>query len=303
MQPYPFTDDLSTSASTRSDGARRLAGRTLCLVLATLLTGCEWEIFTDDKDGNSSRVDVTSRLTGAEIGVSSLAESLPIYTDGLGMEVVTEIETSAVRQVILAAPDSPFSAQLTLTQFMDGVGRNVTDNPGKLVFYAPDASAYAMAFQNAGGNLTLPPTPQGEFGIVGFGRDPDNNLIEMVQSSEAEGPYFAAFGIGVSNLEAARDFYQDMVGLEEILFLEIPERYDEYIMGTTEDATLPLVLMNWTDGSNRRYEGNETSVRLATTDPEALAEQTTPRGENFPQDLDGNRLLIRSQPLVLEDAD
>lgn len=125
---------------------RQLAGLAMSLFLAFLLTGCEWEVFTGDKERDPARVDVTSHLTGAEIGVSSLTASLPIYIDGLGMEVVTEIETSAVRQVILAAPDSPFNAQLTLTQFMDGVGRNVTDNPGKLVFYTPDAEAYASDF-------------------------------------------------------------------------------------------------------------------------------------------------------------
>lgn len=261
--------------------------------LLLLLAGCEWEMFSDsdDRDQNDDSSPLQSQVTGAELGVSSLTASLPVFTDGLGMEIVTEIDTSAVRQVVLTSSGSPFTAQLTLTEFRDGVGRPLDNNPGKLVFFTPDASALAMAFANAGGDVTLPPTQQGDFGIVGFGRDPDRNLIEFAQRDDAEGPYFAAFGLGVSNLEEALEFWTGVVGLEERLFLQT-QSYDEYILGTDEPQTLPLVIMNWTNGVEQRYQGNETRVRVATEDPQELARRTTPNGEEAPQDPDGNRLII-----------
>lgn len=269
----------------------------LTLFFLLVLAGCEWEIFSDpdDRDRDRNRSPLESRITGAEIGVSSLTASLPVFTDGLGMEVISEVDTSAVRQVVLGSPDSPFMAQLTLTEFLDGVGRTLDNNPGKIVFFTPDASTLAMAFANAGGDVTLAPTPQGEFGIVGFGRDPDRNLIEFAQRDDAEGTYFAAFGLGVSDLEEALEFWTDVAGLEERLFLRT-QSYDEYILGTEEPETLPLVIMHWTNGVEQRYQGNETRVRIATEDPEELARRTTPRGEDFPQDPDGNRLIIRPLP-------
>lgn len=263
-----------------------------------LLTGCEWEIFTDSDDRDRDKdptPSAESRVTGAELGVSSIEASLPVYTDGLGMEVISEVDTSQVRQVTLASENSPFTARLTLTQYLDGVGRPLDNNPGKIVFFTPDATELARSFANAGGDLTLPPEDQEVYGRVGFGRDPDRNLIEFSEQEDAEFSYFAAFGLGASNLEEARDFWQDVVGLEELAFLKT-DRYDEYILGTREADSLPLVLMHWTDDNDQRYRGNETRVRVAVSDPEALALAATPEGEDYPQDPDGNRLIIQALP-------
>lgn len=70
--------------------------------------------------------------------------------------------------------------------------------------------------------------------MVGFGRDPDKNLIEIAETSPTGATYLAAIGIGASDLEQARDFYAERVGLTERQFLGT-DRYDEYIMGTPED--------------------------------------------------------------------
>jgi hypothetical protein len=53
------------------------------------------------------------------------------------------------------------------------------------------------------GTITLPPTPQEGFGgvVVGFGRDTDHNLIEIVCYPHAQHSFLSAVGIGVSNLQ------------------------------------------------------------------------------------------------------
>ncbi|MGM0569495.1 VOC family protein [Marinobacter sp.] len=270
------------------------------LIIAFTLTACDWSVaFGDDpdEDDNDENLSpVTSQVTGFELGVSDLDMSLPVYRDGLGMEVVEEAETDTSVRVTLASPVSPFDATLTLIEFTDGLGRNLQDNPGKIVFFTSDATALANRFANAGGVVTLPPENQGEFGVVGFGRDPDRNLIEIAEASPTGATYLAAVGVGASDLDAAREFYEERVGLTERRFLST-ERYDEYIMGTPEDRpSLSLVLMHWTDDSEPRYRYNETRVQLISEDPEEVVERTWSEEDGRTQDPDGNRLIIDEEP-------
>ena len=146
----------------------------MALLLATLLTGCEWELFDknadedDDNEEEMEPIDSASQVTGLEIGVSDLAMSLPVYRDGLDMRIVDDETTDNSRRITLESPGSPLEATLTLIEFTDGVGRNLQDNPGKIVFYTPDAEALANQFATAGGRVTLPPTEQPGFGAVSY---------------------------------------------------------------------------------------------------------------------------------------
>ncbi len=294
-----------------SRGGLPCARRHFLTALVTLaftisLAGCDWATIMggeqDEEDNGGEQLDpVISQVTGFEPGVSNLNMSLPVYTDGLGMEVINETETGTSLRVTLASPASPFDTTLTLIEFTDGLGRNLQDNPGKLVFYGPDVEAMASSFDIAGGVITLPPEQQGDLGVVGFGRDPDNNLIEFVESPTSAGVFMAAVGIGVSDLEDARDFYNERVGLTELMFLET-ERYDEYIMGNPNRPDLSLVLMHWTDDVERSYRGNETRIRLVSEDPREITDRTYSEEDGRIQDLDGNRLIIGEDPVNLGGA-
>lgn len=297
---------------TKLTGLRSLTRRGLLpglitLILALALAGCDWATVigggTDDDDESGEDLPpVASQVTGFELGVSDLDMSVPVYREGLGMTVVERTETGSSLRVTLASPATPFQATLTLIEFTDGVGRNLQDNPGKLVFFTTDADALANRFANAGGVIHVPPADQGELGVVGFGRDPDKNLIEIAEVPQVTATFLSAVGIGVSDLEQARDFYDFRVGLTERRFLET-DSYDEYIMGTPEgQPSLSLVLMHWTDDSEQRYRGNETRVRLVSEDPEEVTDRTWSEEDEGPRDLDGNRLIIADEPADLENA-
>lgn len=275
----------------------------LALLMVSLLSGCEWEIFDEDADDDDDQQEelepVASQVTGLELGVSDLDMSLPVYRNGLDMRIVDDTTTGDSRRITLESPGNPLQATLTLIEFTDGVGRNLQDNPGKIVFYTPDAQALANQFELHGGRVTLPPTEQEGFGVVGFGRDPDDNLIEIAESSRVPLIMLAAVGIGASDLDAARDFYRDQVGLTEKQFIQTGS-YDEYIMGTPEGlSSLSLVLMHWTDDVDRPYRGNVTRVRLVSENPAEVTERTFSEDDDQTQDPDGNQLIIDDEPADL----
>lgn len=294
---------MDTTLTRRESSRPALLTCLMALFLMLPLTGCEWELFDKDADTEEDDDDglepVASQVTGLELGVSDLEQSLRVYRNGLDMRLVNQIDTDNSRRAILESNGSPLQATLTLIEYTDGLGRNLQANPGKIVFYTPDAEALANQFATAGGRVTLPPTEQEGYGVVGFGRDPDNNLIEIAESDEIPLIMLVAVGIGASDLDAARDFYRDQVGLTEKQYIETAS-YDEYIMGTPEGrSSLSLVLMHWTDDVERQYQGNETAIRLISEDPEEVTDRTFSELDEQTQDPDGNELIIDEEPADL----
>jgi len=224
-------------------------------------------------------------MSAAGIGVSDLDAAVTLYTDGLGMREVERLVRDDRIEVVLQSADSRGS-QIILMDFTDGVGRNFQQNPGKLVFYARDAQLFANRFTTAGVRITVPPAPQSSVGnvIVGFGRDLDNNLIEIVGEPEATDSFFGAFGLGVSNLETARDYYVDVLGFEESQFLQIPGQYDEYILTSPVPGSSAVVLMNWTNASVRNYTDNPVKLQLDVAYPDQLAEDIRQAGGEVNRD-------------------
>ncbi len=252
-------------------------------------------------------------LGAAAIGVTDLEAAVALYTDGLGLREIRRQSRQNRIEVVLESRDGRGS-QVVLMDFTDGLGRNFQQNPGKLVFYVNDPEDFAAAFTAAGGRIIIPPAPQPSVGnaVVGFGRDLDNNLIEIVGNPTANAPYLSAFGVGVSDLQAARDFYVDTLGFEEDQFLQIPGQYDEYILTSPVPGSSAVVLMNWTNGSVRNYQDNPVALVLEVSDPQAYADrieavglpvtQTPVRSEEpdlagavvgYAEDADGTVLEIR----------
>ncbi|KAA0691279.1 hypothetical protein DT594_17000 [Halopseudomonas laoshanensis] len=216
-------------------------------------------------------------MGAAGIGVEDLEASVGFYRAGLGMQEVTRRSREDREEVVMRSADGRGS-ELVLMGFTDGVSRNYQQNPGKLVFYVNDPDQYALDILAAGGRVTVPPAFQAGLGVtVGFGRDLDNNLIEFVGSADALQSYFGAFGIGVSDLQAARDFYVDDLGFRELIYLPIPFQYNEYILQGQGGSA--LVLMNWTHGAPRNYTDNPVKLELRSMSPEGFAQALSDAGE------------------------
>lgn len=254
------------------------------LLLPLLLAGC----LGGGGSGSDSAEPPTrpaanpSYLEAIGLGVTDLDAAVSFYRNGLGMRELQRLTREDRIEVVMESADRRGS-QLLLMEFTDGVGRHYQQNPGKLVFYAKDATAFAERFEAVGGRITAPPSPQAEYDgtLVGFGRDPDNNLIEMVGVPTLTDSFLAAVGIGVSDLQQARRLYGDALGLTEQEFLQVPGLYDEYTLLSPVPGGSALVLMHWTNGSQPNYQDNPVKLQLASADPQALADSLASAGADI----------------------
>jgi predicted enzyme related to lactoylglutathione lyase len=80
--------------------------------------------------------------------------------------------------------------------------------------------------------------------------------------------YLGATGIGVSDLRASAEFYKAALGMTELRTVKI-DYMDEIIL--VHESRSALVLMHWTDGSQRNYKDVPVKLVFYVTDPVAAA--------------------------------
>jgi lactoylglutathione lyase len=88
---------------------------------------------------------------------------------------------------------------------------------------------------------------------------------------KATKPYVGAVGIGVSDLARSVDFYTRVLGMQKLQTFKLPYM-DEVVVGFPTRRGSAIVLMHWTDGSERRYEDQPVKVVLYVPDPQAAAD-------------------------------
>lgn len=89
-------------------------------------------------------------------------------------------------------------------------------------------------------------------------------------------PLLSAVGIGVSDLAKSTDFYVNVMGMEKIRSYHL-DYMDEEVLGYPE-AESYIVLMHWTDGSQRAYKDLPVKLVTRTQDPKALQEKIRAAG-------------------------
>lgn len=115
------------------------------------------------------------------IGVSDLAKSADFYTRVLGMKVITTFKLDYMDEIVVGYEGK--GAALVLMHWTDGSVRNYRDNPIKIVLYVPDPQAAADAIRAEGLEIVREPRPVPGLGdaVVGFAKDPDGYLVELLQ--------------------------------------------------------------------------------------------------------------------------
>ena len=125
--------------------------------------------------------------TGAVgIGVSDLQRSVAFYRDVLGMRELMTFSLPHMDEVVLGWGRK--GASIVLMQYTDGSDPVTSDLPVKLVLYVDDPVTVADTIRRAGFTIEREPEPVPTLGgaVVGFAKDPDGYLLELLQAP-AEG--------------------------------------------------------------------------------------------------------------------
>ncbi|HEY0821490.1 MAG TPA: VOC family protein [Rhizobacter sp.] len=118
------------------------------------------------------------------LGVRDLARSADFYQRVLGMKQLQTFKLPYMDEIVLGLEGSRGSA-IVLMHWTDGSERHYGSNGLKLVFYVPDPKAVAQRFRAEGLEVVREPEPVPALGntVVGFAKDPDGHLIELLQAT------------------------------------------------------------------------------------------------------------------------
>ena len=121
-----------------------------------------------------------SSVSAFGIAVSDLETSAAFYRDTLGMTPIATFSLDYMEEIVLAFPNG--GSAIVLMEYTDGKDRIVTDIPNKIVFRVNDPTAFAAKIREAGYEIVRDPIPSEAVGgaIVGFAKDPDGYLIEIL---------------------------------------------------------------------------------------------------------------------------
>jgi len=125
---------------------------------------------------------MSSYLGAVGIAVSELDTSAAFYTELLGMVELQTFELPNMKEIVLGFKGVR-SASVILMKYTDDTRPNCKNNPVKLVFYVPDAKSTLEAIRDANHIVVKEATEYPSMGgvIIGFAKDPDGYLIEIVQ--------------------------------------------------------------------------------------------------------------------------
>lgn len=115
------------------------------------------------------------------IAVSDLDASADFYTTMIGMVELQRMELPTMRQIVLGFEGVRGASVILMKHDDDSI--NCADNPVKLVFYVPDTAAMLEDMRAANYVIHMEAKPLEILGgaIVGFAKDPDGYLIELIQ--------------------------------------------------------------------------------------------------------------------------
>jgi len=114
------------------------------------------------------------------INVSDLARAERFYTEGLGLEVLTRINTPNVREVIVGTPGE--GSQLMLAKHATDDGTPEPAGIWKVFLFTDDVAALYEAAIVAGAEAVQPPARLEQFKVtIAFVKDLDGYLLELGQ--------------------------------------------------------------------------------------------------------------------------
>ncbi len=136
---------------------------------------------SDTETKQTVSTTIPTAVSAMGIGVSDLQTSAAFYRDLLGMRPVMDFKLAHMDEIILVAPLG--GSAIVLMHWTDGSERNYKNLPIKIVVRTPDPAGLVAKIRDAGYTIVRDAVPAPEVGnaIVGFARDPDGYLIEILE--------------------------------------------------------------------------------------------------------------------------
>lgn len=121
-------------------------------------------------------------LSAVGIGVKNLKTSEAFYQDILGLNTLRTYELGYINEIVLGYK-SPKSAALVLMNWPDQK-RRYDGTDVKLVFYVKDPGAVIERIRGYGFEVLREASPIEALNgrVVGLARDPDNYVVEVIES-------------------------------------------------------------------------------------------------------------------------
>jgi catechol 2,3-dioxygenase-like lactoylglutathione lyase family enzyme len=208
------------------------------------------------KESSAQNDPSTSYIAAAAIGVTDLDASEEFYTSLLGLKRRYEVDVpNYAKERVLYFEDSQ-GGDVVLMEYHDGKTYNYKNNPVRLVFYVPDVPGTIEMIRKRGFDIISEPHPESTFhdAIIGLGRDPDGYMLEFIEDKSLSKPYLTSAGLGVSDLDKAKSFYIDVLGMSVMGDpIEVKGVWDEWILQYQSGKGSGLVLMHYTDGKDHDY--------------------------------------------------
>jgi lactoylglutathione lyase len=125
-------------------------------------------------------------LGAVGIGVSDLRRSVDFYGRVCGMRQLMRLTLPDMEEVVVGYGNG--QSALALMHWTDGSDRTYTDLPVKVVIYAAEPKVLADAIRAEGLDITREPEAVPELGnvVVGFAKDPDGYVIEILEAGQRQ---------------------------------------------------------------------------------------------------------------------
>lgn len=184
--------------------------------------------------------------------VSDIDKSVAFYTGPMGMQRVGEITYADRKEVVLRAHTGPVA--FGLVSFTDGMSRNMTNVPAKLIFGVSDTQAAAQRISDAGYTFQIP-------GIIA--NDPDGYGVELLAQDGADRA-IVAVGLFVSDYMGSIDFYVEALGMIAAQDTGLGSFQEKVMLGA--GLAHGILIMHYDDGVSRNYKDNPVILSFTVAD-------------------------------------
>lgn len=139
---------------------------------------------TLDDVANGLESTATNTFRSVGIVVRDIDRSIAFYRDVVGMQERRRFDVPAMHLLeVVMGFGADGGAALVLMHYSDETDRRYVDIGGKLVMNSTDAAGVVEAARASGCEVVADVAPYPGFGLIGFVKDPDGYVVEVIEAA------------------------------------------------------------------------------------------------------------------------